>query len=144
MFYLLKLLIFDFNINFKSFINDLGLCHLTLWMFWINQLRRSGLLPLSQGLQGLQTWAWAKSKGLLWRWHILNPPRPFKGQQDTLTHTCWHQWQCSQQWQPSIWESRLSWFHLFSCPSLYHPSRIHLIGGSYKSGDNILASLLRR
>ena len=60
----------------------------------------SGLLPLSQGLQGLQTWAWTKSKGLLWRWHLLNPQRLLKGQQDTLTHTSWHQWQFSQQSPP--------------------------------------------
>ena len=53
-----------------------------------------------QGLQGLQTWAWTKSKGLLRHWHLLNPQRLLKGHQDTLTHTYWHQWQFSQQSPP--------------------------------------------
>ena len=35
---------FDFDINFISFINDLRLYHLILWMFWLNQL--GGTWPL--------------------------------------------------------------------------------------------------
>ena len=31
-------------------------------------------------------------------------------------------------WKPSIWESRMSWFHLFGFPSLYLPYWIHIIG----------------
>ena len=54
------------------------------------------LFAMYQGLQGLQTWAWTKSKGLLRHWHLLNPQRLLKEHQDTLTHTCWHQWQSSQ------------------------------------------------
>ena len=54
--------------------------------------KNSGLLPLSQGLQGLQTWAWTKSKRSPL---TLTTAKPSRAPQGAPRCTCWHQWPCN-------------------------------------------------